>query len=119
MLSLHLQSLLQLCAKRPPYPICCELLAYDVKSQEYVFTEACDLPPIPRRCVIINGIMTRTWAHLSCAHADRVHISPEPLRLLAIGTRSVREIVQGEPHLAFVAMAVYVELRDNVSNIVD
>ena len=46
-------------------------------------------------------------------------MSPEPLRLLAIGPGSVREIVQGELCLAFLAMAIYVELRDNVSNIVD
>ena len=84
-----------------------------------VFTEACYLPPIPSRCVIINGIVARTWSHLSSTHTDRVHVSPEPLGLFAIGTGGVREIVQRELCLTFVAMAVDVKLRDDISNIIN
>jgi hypothetical protein len=74
-------------------------------------------PEIPRSCVIVNSIGSCSRSHFFGTHADWVRMCPPTFYILPVGPCRPFQEVQREAELARRAMAVYVELRDDVFDV--
>jgi hypothetical protein len=66
--------------------------------------------------VVIDGVMPCTNSHLPGTHAERVDVCPPSFRILAVRSCRPFQEVEGESRLTFLAMTIYVELRNYPDN---
>jgi hypothetical protein len=69
--------------------------------------------------MVINCVMTSTWAHLLGAHAHGVDMRPPALNILSVGSSTPFEEVKGISKLARATMTVYVKLWNDVSSLIE
>ena len=79
---------------------------------ENIHTKGHQFAEIPGPPVIIQGLCSSAWTHLSCAHGERVLACPTLLDSLSTSSAGPLDEIEGILDLTRLAMAREVELGD-------
>jgi hypothetical protein len=79
-------------------------------------TKSDNLAKIPGSSVVVDSVSSGTRTHLLCAHTQGVDMRPPPFGFFTVCPGRELEKIERKSKLAFVAVTIDMEFRDNILN---